>query len=621
MNPTQTAIRQTRDTTLIPPYGGQLVDLTVPSTALRLGSGQGSGQASREALEELRAQANRLPSLQLSERSVCDLELLATGAFSPLDGFMGQADYQRVLDEMRLADGHIFPIPITLPVHSDAGIHLDQQIALRDAKNDLLAIMTVEEIYAWDRHEVAQKVFGATDLRHPLVAEMHRWDTLNIAGPLQVLQLPRHHDFKDLRLTPAETREQLQQLAPIHNSQFTIDNSQLNVVAFQTRNPLHRVHEELTKRATQEVDGVLLLHPVVGLTKPGDVDHYTRVRTYKALASRYYDPDRILLALLPLAMRLAGPREALWHALIRRNYGANHLIVGRDHASPGVDSKGQPFYGPYDAQELVERFSDELGAGVVPFRELVYLPEQERYEEVSEVPAHTRTASISGTQVREEYLGNGKRLPNWFTRPEVAEILSEAYPPRHRQGVCIWFTGLSGAGKSTTAEVLAVLLQEHGRQVTVLDGDVVRTHLSQGLGFSKADRDTNIRRIGFVASEIVRHGGVVICATVSPYRATRNDVRNMVGKEQYVEVFVDTPLEVCEQRDTKGLYARARRGEIKDFTGIDDPYEPPRHPEIRLDTVAHTPEENAHSIVNFLVQRGFVRGGVVNGLPSAKRMR
>jgi sulfate adenylyltransferase len=378
-------------------------------------------------------------------------------------------------------------------------------------------------------------------------------------------------------------------------------------VAFQTRNPLHRVHEELIKRATQRVDGVLLLHPVVGLTKPGDVDHYTRVRTYKALVQTADDADHILLALLPLAMRLAGPREALWHALIRRNYGANYLIVGRDHASPGVDSEGQPFYGSYDAQALVEQYSAELGVGVIPFEELVYLPDENRYEEVSHVSPRARTASISGTQVRQEYLSKGRKLPDWFTRPEVAEILAEAYPPRHQQGVCIWFTGLSGAGKSTTAEVLTVFLLERGRQATVLDGDVVRTHLSKGLGFSKEDRDANIRRIGFVAAEIVRHGGVAVCAAVSPYRLTRNEVRDMVGQEHFIEVFVDTPLEVCEQRDAKGMYAKARRGEITAFTGIDDPYEPPTHPELTLDTVVQTPEENAYRILAYLIQRGFVR--------------
>ena len=564
---------------LIPPYGGNLINL-IPCA---------------EEREDLVRRANDLPSIQLSPRSICDLELLATGGFSPLDRFMGREDYRRVLDEMRLHSGNVFPIPVTLPVETSDAIRLDTQVALRTQKNEVLAVMTVEQIYEWDPDEVSQKVFGTQDLRHPLVAEMHRWGPFNVSGRLQVVQLPRHYDFQDLRLTPVQTRAKLESLG------------YQTVVAFQTRNPLHRVHEELTKRAAQEVDGVLFLHPVVGMTKPGDVDQYTRVRTYKTLTERHYDPDRILLALLPLAMRLAGPREAVWHALIRRNFGANHLIVGRDHASPGVDSKGKPFYGPYDAQELVASFSDELGVKMVPFRELVYLPEEDRYEEISKIPAHARTATISGTQVREEYLDNGKPLPAWFTRPEVSAILSEAHPPRHRQGVCIWFTGLSGSGKSTTAEVLTVLLLEHGRQVTVLDGDVVRTHLSKGLGFSKEDRDTNIRRIGFIAAEIVRHGGTVICAAVSPYRATRDEVRNMVGKDHYVEVFVDTPLEVCERRDTKGMYAKARRGEIKDFTGIDDPYEEPIAPEVMLTTTLCPPEENARKIMRYLIEKGFLR--------------
>ncbi len=342
------------------------------------------------------------------------------------------------------------------------------------------------------------------------------------------------------------------------------------------------------------------------MTKPGDVDHYSRVRSYKALAELYYEPDRIVLSLLPLAMRMAGPREALWHALIRRNYGATHLIIGRDHASPGKDSNDQPFYTPYAAQQLVEQFSQELGVEVVPFNEVVYLPEQDQYVEVMNVPTDTRQLSLSGSEIREQYLNRGRQLPEWFARPEVAAILAEAYPPIHRQGVCIWFTGLSGAGKSTTAEILTVMLLEHGRQVTLLDGDVVRTHLSSGLGFTKEDRDTNIRRIGFVAAEIVRHGGMVICAAVSPYRALRNEVRNLVGHKSFIEVFVDTPLEVCEQRDTKGIYAKARRGEIKGFTGIDDPYEPPQHPEIVLDTVACSPEENGRQILVHIMERGFV---------------
>ncbi len=563
---------------LITPYGGELIDLFVPP----------------DDVDALKDRAGRLPSIQLSERALCDLEMLATGAFSPLDRFMGSSDYSSVVEEMRLDDGHLFPIPVTLPVDSDAEFKLDGDVALRDSKNELVAIMTVEEAYEWDRDEASRKVFGTTDPRHPLVAEMHRWGNTNLSGRVVVLQLPQHNDFQDLRLTPSQTRQRLS------------ETGHANVVAFQTRNPLHRVHEELTKRAAAEVDGTLLIHPVVGMTKPGDVDHITRVRTYKALTENYDDGDQVILALLHLAMRMGGPREALWHAIIRRNHGANHLVVGRDHAGPGVDSKGEPFYGPYDAQDLVQRHEEEIGVRVVPFTELVYLPDQDRYDEVSKISPKDRTASISGTQVREEYLMKGRPLPEWFTRPEVAQIMAETYPPRHKQGVCVWFTGLSGAGKSTTADILSVSIMEHGRQLTSLDGDVVRTHLSKGLGFSKEDRDTNIRRIGFVAAEIVRHGGVALCAAVSPYRATRDDVRNMVGDEGFIEVFVDTPLEVCEDRDSKGMYAMARRGEIKDFTGIDDPYEAPNDPEITLDTVARSAEENARAILDYLLDEGFV---------------
>ncbi len=568
-----------RDVELIAPYGGALVDLLVP--------------VAEQA--QLRAHAGILPSIQLSERAACDLELLATGAFSPLDRFMGAADYRSVLDTMRLASGAVFPMPVTLPVDASAPVAIGQQVALRDAKNNLLAVMEVEEIFAWDLAEAAQKVFGTVDTKHPIVAEMHRWGKLLISGSLRVLQTPMHYDFQELRLTPAETRARL---AAMGHAQ---------VVAFQTRNPLHRAHEELTKRAVAAVDGVLLLHPVVGMTKPGDVDHFTRVRAYKALAKHYYDQDRILLALLPLAMRMGGPREALWHAIIRRNYGADSFIVGRDHAGPGNDSHGKPFYGPYDAQELVAQYADEIGVRMVQFHELVYNLETEQYAESTAIAPGSRIASISGTQVRDEYLNQGVLLPAWFTRPEVAEILAETYPARHRQGVCLWFTGLSGAGKSTIADVLTVLLMEHGRRVTVLDGDVVRTQLSKGLGFGKEDRDINIRRIGYVAAEIVRHGGLVVCAAVSPYRSTRQEARNMVGPEQFVEIYVATPLEICEERDVKGMYAKARRGEIKDFTGIDDPYEAPLSPDITLDSSSNTPLVNAQLVLDYLLTRGLVR--------------
>jgi len=544
--------------------------------------------------EELE-RAKTLPTVRLSERAICDFELLAVGAFNPLDRFMGRADYERVCVEMRLANGQLFPIPVTLPVANDVSISLDSDVALVDSRNDILAVMTIEEIYEWDLAATARDVFGTNDERHPLVAEMHRWGKRNISGRLRVLRLPAHYDFRELRLSPAQTRSRLEAAG------FE------NVVAFQTRNPLHRAHEELTKRAAEDVNGVLLLHPVVGMTKPGDIDYFTRVRTYKALASKYYDQNRIVLSLLPLAMRMAGPREALWHALIRRNYGANHMIIGRDHASPGNDSTGKPFYSPYGAQELVQSLEAEVGVKVLPFGEFVYLPEEDRYEDVRKIVPGAVTAQLSGTQVREWYREGGAELPSWFARPEVCEAIATTYPPRHRQGFCIWFTGLSASGKSTTAEILTVLLQEFGRNVTLLDGDVVRNHLSRGLGFSKEDRDSNIRRIGFVAAEIVKHQGTVICAAVSPYRATRNDVRNMVGGERFVEVFVNTPLDECERRDVKGMYLKARRGELKNFTGIDDPYEAPVQPEIVIDTVANTAEDNARSIVEYLSERGFLR--------------
>jgi sulfate adenylyltransferase len=560
------------------PYGGELVNLLVPE----------------EEREDLRVKAASQSRVQLSARNVCDLELLATGGFSPLSTFMNRADYDRVLEEMRLTSGVLFPLPVTLTAKKDAGVELDSELALADQHNNVLAMMRVDEIFEWDSAREARLAYGTNDLRHPLVAEMNSWGELCISGPMRVLQLPRYYDFRGLRLSPIDVRERLAALG------------RHNVVAFQTRNPLHRAHEELTARAAREIDGALLLHPVVGLTKPGDIDHFTRVRSYRVLAERYYDPDRMMLALLPLAMRMAGPREALWHAIIRRNFGANHLIVGRDHASPGRDSQDRPFYGPYDAQELVAAHSDEIGVKPMPFSELLYIPEEDRYEESTRIPEGKRTASISGTEVREKYLQRGRALPSWFTRPEVASILAEAHPPRHQQGFCLWFTGLSGAGKSTTAEILTTRLLEHGRPVTVLDGDVVRTHLSQGLGFSKEDRDTNIRRIGFVAAEIARHGGGVICAAVSPYRATRNECRAMIGADRFIEIFVDAPLDVCEERDTKGMYRLAREGKIKNFTGVDDPYEPPHNAELVIDTVAFSAEENAELILAFLVGQGFV---------------
>ena len=570
---------ETKKDVLISPYGGKLVNLVVDG----------------EERDALLKEAAKLPYIQISQRALNDLELLATGGFSPLDRFMGQEDYRSVMENMRLADGTLFPLPITLPVKKDEIPAGAEKVVLRDSRNNVIAVMKIEEMYAWDWKEEARKVLGSTDSRHPLVAEMVHWGDSYISGEMKVVNLPGYNDFIDLRRTPAEVRELLSELG--HE----------NVVAFQTRNPMHRVHEELTKRAAAQIGGALLIHPVVGLTKPGDVDHYTRCRVYKALYENYYDQSSTVLSLLPLAMRMAGPREAVLHAIIRRNYGANHFIVGRDHAGPGVDGEGKPFYGPYDAQELLTQYEEEVGVKMVPFQWMAYLADENRYEEADKVPEGANVKSISGTQVRDDYLAQGKLLPEWFTRKETAEILMEVNPPQHRRGFCLWFTGLSGSGKSTIAESLTPMLLERGRQLTVLDGDVVRTHLSKGLGFSKEDRDTNILRIGYVASEITRHNGTVICAAISPYSQTRNEVKKMIGHDRFIEVYVDTPLEVCEQRDIKGLYAKARAGEIKGFTGIDDPYEAPRDPEIRIDTVARTPEECAFQIVEYLGERGFIK--------------
>lgn len=563
---------------LISPYGDKLVNLVVEDGEQRA---------------VLIDRAVKLVSLQLSPRSLCDLELLATGALSPLDRFMAEEDYHSVVQNMRLSNGLLFPIPVTLPAPAGFRTAVGTEIALRNAKNDLLAVMRVEDAYGWDRPSEVQAVCATSDPRHPLVAEMKSWGPLYLTGPLQILRLPRHESFTSLRRTPSEVRRILS------------EKGRNRVVAFQTRNPIHRAHEELTKRAISQVDGTLLLHPVVGLTKPGDIDFYTRVRCYRALVEHHYDKERTLLSLLPLAMRMAGPREAVWHAIIRRNFGASHFIVGRDHAGPGNDSNGKPFYGPYEAQELARARSSEIGVEVLSFEEMVYLPDEGRYEERSRT-GNQRFLSLSGTQVRDEYLAAARPLPEWFTRPEIAAILTGASLPRHRQGFCVWFTGLSGAGKTTIAEVLADRLLEHGRQVTVLDGDVVRTNLSKGLGFSREDRDTNILRIGFVASEIVRHHGAVICAAVSPYREARNQVRTMVGADRFITAYVNTAFDVCEQRDVKGLYAAARQGRIKGVTGIDDPYEPPVAPDLVLDGSKGEPSGLADQIIRMLQARGFL---------------
>ncbi|HET9061289.1 MAG TPA: bifunctional sulfate adenylyltransferase/adenylylsulfate kinase [Acidimicrobiales bacterium] len=566
---------------LISPHGGSLVDLVVsPSRA-----------------GELKEQSSTWPSWDLTPRQLCDLELLANGGFSPLSGFMGQEDYESVCDRVRLADGTLWPMPITLdlPEERASELAVGSSLALRDPEGVMLAAIHISEIYRPDREHEAKAVFGTTDKAHPGVAYLlDKSGPVYVAGQLEVIHLPSHYDYKALRLTPAQQREQFKA------------HGWSKVVAFQTRNPMHRAHVELTLRAARQVEANLLIHPSVGMTKPGDVDHHTRVRCYEAVM-KGYPHATAALSLLPLAMRMGGPREAVWHAIIRKNYGATHFIVGRDHAGPGKDSTGQPFYGPYDAQALLTEHSEELGIGVVPFQQMVYVEDRDEYMPVDEVPEGTRTLDISGTELRRR-LAEGREIPSWFTYPEVAAELRRSYPPRSHQGVTIFFTGLSGSGKSTIASILLTkLLEEGGRPVTLLDGDLVRKHLSSELGFSKEHRDINIRRIGWVASEITKNGGIAICAPIAPYESVRKEVRSMIEPVGgFLLVHVSTALEVCEQRDRKGLYAKARAGIVKEFTGISDPYEAPTDAEVVIDTQDVSAEAAAQQIILHLQSEGYL---------------
>ncbi len=572
---------------IIPPHGGELVNLVVQP----------------ERAKELKAHSREWPSWDLTARQICDLELLLSGGFSPLRGFMTKADYEGVCHKMHLASGVIWPMPITLDVKEEFAKTLTpgtSKIALRDPEGVMLAILHVEEVWQPDREAEAKSVFGTTSTVHPgvnyLLTQSNPW---YVGGRIEGLQLPSHYDFKSIRLTPAEVRAEFARLG------------WRRVVAFQTRNPMHRAHVELTFRAAKNVEANLLINPSVGMTKPGDVDYFTRVRCYQLLLSKY-PQGTVKLSLLPLAMRMGGPREAIWHALIRKNHGVTHFIVGRDHAGPGNDSNGKPFYGPYEAQELFKMHEAEIGVTMVPFNMMVYLEDQDKYVPDNEVPKDARTLNISGTELRQR-LNEGRDIPAWFTYPEVVQELRRSFPPRHKQGVTIFFTGLSGSGKSTIANVLLTkFLEVGGRPVTILDGDLVRKHLSSELGFSKEHRDINIRRIGYVASEITKNGGIAICAPIAPYDATRKFVRGMVeGVGGFILVHIATSVETCEQRDRKGLYAKARAGILKEFTGISDPYEEPKDAEVTINTADLSAEEAAQEIILHLEREGFI--GVNHG--------
>ncbi len=554
---------------------------------------------SPEAAAALKDEAGNMPSWDLTQRQACDLELLMNGGFNPLKGFLTEADYNGVVNEMRLTDGTLWPMPITLDVSEKfaEGIEPGTDIALRDQEGVILAVMSVTDKWVPNKKLEAEKVFGAgvDDLAHPAINYLHNTaGNVYLGGPVKGLQAPIHYDFRARRNTPNELRAMFKKLG------------WRKVVVFQTRNPLHRAHQELTFRAAREAQANLMIHPVVGMTKPGDVDHFTRVRCYEAVLDKYPQATTTL-SLLNLAMRMAGPREAVWHGIIRRNHGATHFIVGRDHAGPGANSQGKDFYGPYDAQEMFRKYEDEIGVKMVDFKHMVYVQERAQYEPADEIEEGVTVLNISGTELRRR-LREGLEIPEWFSFPEVVRELRRNSPPRAQQGFTVFFTGLSGSGKSTIANALMVKLMEMGgRPVTLLDGDVVRKHLSSELGFSKEHRDINIKRIGYVASEITKNGGIAICAPIAPYTATRRAVREMVeAGGAFVEVHVATPIEECERRDRKGLYKLAREGKIKEFTGISDPYEEPQAPELRVDTTDIDVDNAAHQVLLKLEQMGLI---------------
>ena len=564
------------------PHGGVLKDLYLDEAA--------TDEAQRAALG--------LKSWDLNGRQLCDLELILNGAFSPLEGFTTREEYTRILDDMRLPSGLLWPIPVTLDV--DAGfaetVGAGDTIALRDPEGVLLATMEVRDIWTPDKAQEAAAVFGTADEVHPGVdALLNRRGAVYLGGRLHGVEPQHHYDFKLYRESPAELRARFRKL------------DWRKVVAFHTRKPLHRAEQELTSRAARDCEANLLIHPVLGANGPGDPDRFTRMRCYEHLLARYPE-QTTALSTLNLATRLAGPREALWHGIIRKNYGCTHLIVGRDHAAPDPVPEQASFYAPEAAQELFARHQEELGITMVPVQDMAYVEDRAQYLPKDEIPSAMEARQLSDTEVRRR-LDAGLEIPEWYSFPEVIAELERACPPRHRQGFAVFFTGLSGAGKSTVANALMVKLLESGtRKVTLLDGDIVRKNLSSELGFSKEHRNLNILRIGFVAAEIAKAGGIAICAPIAPYRATRRQVRDGVeAAGGFVEVYISTPIEVCEARDRKGIYAKARAGLIKGFTGVDDPYEVPARAEVVIDTQDLSAELAAHRILVKLESLGYIR--------------
>lgn len=548
--------------------------------------------------EALRAASLGFPSLTLTRRQLCDLELLLNGGFAPLKGFMDRATWQSVVEGSRLPDGSVWPIPVTLDIDAALAEKLPPgtQVALRDGEGFMPAVLTVTEVWEADKPQEAERVYGTTATAHPGIRYLfERVKSHYLAGTLEGIQLPAHHEFETLWDTPEELRHMFRKLG------------WRRVIAFHASAVMHRLHRQVVIDAAKQHHAHILIHPAVGETKPGDLHHYARVHCYKAI--RHHLPHEMTaLSLLPLAMRMAGPREALWHALVNRNFGCTHFLVGPDHASPPREVGAEPFYAKYEAQELVRRFADEIGIELVAQPEYRYVPARRTFLAEPQIREEgLESVSIGKGELKSALLHN-RGLPDWFSYPEVIAQLQRVYPPRSRQGITLFFTGLSGSGKSTIANIIfAKLIEAGGRPVSLLDGDIVRQNLSSELGFSKAHRDLNIRRIGFVASEITKNGGVAICAPIAPYQETRRAVRELIEQHgAFVEIHVSTPLEVCEARDRKGLYAKARKGIIPEFTGISDPYEVPERPELRIDTSQLGPTEAAQEVLLYLFKEGYL---------------
>ncbi|MBU0464843.1 MAG: bifunctional sulfate adenylyltransferase/adenylylsulfate kinase [Proteobacteria bacterium] len=545
----------------------------------------------------LKKLSSSMPDVTLNDRQICDFELLTTGVFSPLKGFMKQIDYESVLDRMRLEKGELWPVPICLDIPENLAHTLEtgQSVALRDQEGFLLGIMNIEDIWPLDMEKEALAIYNTQDKTHPGVDYLYsKSGKYYIGGELQALSLPIHPDFKQIRNTPAEVQKIFSKLG------------WKRIVGFQTRQPIHRPQFEMTIQAMQKARANLLLLPIAGVTKPGDFDHFTRMRCYQKVAA-HYPPDSYVLNLLPLAMRMAGPREAILHMIIGKNFGCTHFVIGHDHASPGNGSSNEPFYKYDEAIKLAHNAHKEIGVETVTFEEMVYLPFEDEYKIATSVPKNTDTISFTGTDIQKR-IRSGKKVPDWATFPEVIHELQKSYPPPLKQGFTVFCTGLSGAGKSTIANILYSKFLEIGtRPVTLLDGDIVRRNLSSELNFSKEHRDINVKRIGFVAAEITKNRGIAICAPIAPYEKTRTQIRESIEAHGgFFEIHVSTPIAECEKRDRKGMYAKARAGLLKGFTGVDDPYEDPSNPELNIDTTSLTPEEAAQEVLLFISQKGFI---------------